>query len=214
MAVPENYPKWNCFVLTVYFHWRVHSILYLELCGTTGHVPATVFPSESLHSSWEIWSHGVKCLSIYLCDPDNLCHWKPKVSVGLRGGGIWASSGKVRPSKASRRRVGTFHPEQQQETEISVMFGDAELLWLSETHWTCLGQAGCDLVMNDLKSKQRSWNSHSSCCLNVYFCWLFLLTDHMYLCLSPTRLYTFSWQKSCQIISRYLASHSVRYLNN
>lgn len=62
----------------------------------------------------------------------------------------------MRPSKASRRRVGTFHPEQQQETEISVMFGDAEKLWLSQTHWTHLGQAECDLVMNDLKSRQKS----------------------------------------------------------
>lgn len=36
------------------------------------------------------------------------------------------------------------------------MFGDAEELWLSETHRTHLGQAGCDLVMNDLESSQRS----------------------------------------------------------
>lgn len=214
MADPENDPKWNCFVLAVYLHWRVHSISYLELFGATEYVPATVPPSQSLQSSWEIWSHGDKCLSIYLCDPDNLCHWKPKVSVGLGGGGIWASSGTVRPSKARRRRVGTFHPEQQQEMVLSVVFGDAEELWLSETQWTHLGQAGCDLVMNDLKSRQKSWNSCSSYCLNVNFCWLFLLTDHMDLYLSPTRLYTFSRQKSCQIISRYVASHSVRYLNN
>lgn len=62
----------------------------------------------------------------------------------------------MRPSKARRRRVGTFHPEQQQEMVLSVVFGDAEELWLSETQWTHLGQAGCDLVMNDLKSRQKS----------------------------------------------------------
>lgn len=185
VAVPENDLKLNCLGLAVYFHWRIHSVSHLEHCGATGYIPATIPYFRVFTVQLGDLIMWCQMPGVHLCHTDNLCHRKPKGNIGPGGGDIWASSGKKRPSKARRRRVGTF--SQSRSRSQRFRHCDVWRCWGTGAFWSTLdnhGQAGYDLIMKDLKPRQRNWNAWSSQCLTVLFLLTFLIDwSYVLICL-------------------------------
>lgn len=141
VAVPENDLKLNCFGLAVYFHWWIHSVSHLEHCGASGYIPATI-PSFRVFTiqlgDLIIWC---QMPGVHLCHTDNLCHRKPKGSIGLGSGDIWASSGKKNLAKPEEGGWGHF-PRVTAGARGSdiVIFGGPEAQGLSEARWIIMAR--------------------------------------------------------------------------